>query len=90
MIAKLEIYLIVFALLAAGAAGAYFYAKHEGVMEERGRWEAKAAAATKADLDSLTDAVKKGNDIATNTLSAVQQKKADRIIDRGVDRKSVV
>jgi hypothetical protein len=87
MIGKLELYALGAILLAAAIAGAYFYAKHQGVMEERGRWEVKAAAATKADIESLSDAVKKGSAIAQDTYNAVGKiKVVNRTINNEVQR----
>jgi hypothetical protein len=89
VMAKLELYGIVLAVALLAAAGAYAYAKHQGVMEERDRWELKAAAATKADLVALTDAVNKGAQIAQNTYDQVKNGKAGRVIDRGVIEREI-
>lgn len=71
MPAKLEIYLIGALLLVACVTGAYFYAKHQGVIEERARWELKQAAATKADLQELIDAQAYSNTLVTETKDAI-------------------
>jgi hypothetical protein len=89
LISKLEIYAIVFVLIGLTGVGAYFYARHQGVMQERARWEAKEAAATKADLVSLTDAVNKGALIAQQTYEQVQKGKTAKVIDRGVIEREV-
>lgn len=84
MLEKLEIYgrATVFAVVAALGFGAY--QKHRGETEERARWEAKEAAATKADLISLTSAVQNANQIAKDAQTAAAAKVQQRVIDRGV------
>lgn len=89
MLTRLEIYLIAFLALAIAAGGAYFYAKHQGVMEERQRWELKEADSTKVALGSLTEAVKAGNTIAGNTLEALKKNAGNRTIDRGVIQREI-
>lgn len=76
-------------LMLLSAVGAYFYAKHVGVMEERGRWEVKQAAATKADLEGLRTAVEAGSKIAQNALDRLNKGKAERVIDRGVIEREI-
>ncbi len=88
-ITRAEIYLVVFLVIGLGITGAYFYAKHEGVMEERARWEVKQAAATKADLDSLTQAVGMSNQIALDTAEKIGKGKARSVIDRGVIEREI-
>ena len=68
---KLEIYGIAAALILLAAFGWGAYKKHEGVTEERARWELKVAAATKADLDSLIEAVAAGKKISQDTFDAL-------------------
>ena len=87
MLTKLEFYILGAIMLAVAIAGAYYYAKHQGATEERARWEAKAAAATKADLESLTQAVQAANKIAGETFTAVGNIKViNRTINNEVQR----
>lgn len=87
MISKLELYGIVLIAVLLAAAGAYAFAKHQGVMEERQRWEAKEAEATAKDLVSLRDAVNQSNAIAGRTLEAVGNiKVVNKTINQEVQR----
>lgn len=89
MITKAEIYLIGLIVMAASLAGMWFFAKHEGRIEEQTIWENKQAAATKADLDSLTQAIGMSNQIAQDTQEALKKGKAKSIIDRGVIEREI-
>lgn len=89
MITRAEIYLIGLIVLAASLAGMWFFAKHEGRLEERAVWEAKQAAATKADLDSLTSAVNTAADIARGTQELLNKGRAKSVIDRGVIEREI-
>ena len=89
MLTKLEIYGIAAALILLAAFGWGAYKKHEGVIEERARWEAKVAAATKADLDSLTQAVQQANTIAQTTQDKLKTQQATRVIEKGVIEREI-
>ena len=81
---KLELYLIALFVLLASLGGMWFFAKHEGRLEERAVWESKQAQATKKDLESLTQAVGMANQIAQDTADKLSKAKGQRVIDRGV------
>lgn len=89
MLAKLELYGIIIAVALLTAFGWGQYMKHEGRMEERQVWEAKQAEAAKVDLEALTGAVNKSNEIAGQTLTAIQKGKARSVIDRGVIQREI-
>ncbi len=89
MITKAEIYLLALLILAASLVGMWFFAKHEGRLEERKIWELKAAAATKADLDQLTLAVSTANKISQDTAAALAKRKSTTTIDRGVIQREI-
>jgi hypothetical protein len=89
LLAKLEMLGIILAIAALAAFGWGAHKKHEGVMEERGRWEVKQAAATSADLTSLKQAIDTSAGITAATLAELQKKKAATLIDRGVIEREI-
>lgn len=88
-IGKLELYGIAFIVLLASLAGMWFYAKHEGRLEERAVWEVKQAAATKADLQELIDAQAYTNTLATETKDAIGKIKVVNITRQGVIEREI-
>jgi hypothetical protein len=77
-ITKLELYALMLLALAGATAGAYFYAYHNGELAERARNTAKEALATKADLQSMQDAVNASTVIAGKTAAQVAAQRAEQ------------
>ena len=88
---ELKILIYLAAILAAAGAitGAYFYAKHEGRMEERAIWELKQTEALKMDFDDLKDAIGTANSIAKGTQDELAKRKSGSVLDRGVIQREI-
>lgn len=86
---KLEIYGIIIAVAILAALGWGWHEHSKGVDEERGRWEVKAAAATRADLADLQTAIATANTIAQTTADTLAKRKTNSVIDRGVIEREI-